>query len=156
MNIMKYWIIILFCIAFFACRQNNETATSESSVSLPDSTFPNMYDIKKGIQKKNQPLPTNKIPSSNINLSAIPVFKGKVARKEDVTTGKAIFYLEPNKKKHVTAKIKLPIYTYFKNDTLHITTIIVQAEVLGRDTILGYMTAKGKSGMCSPSDIIIR
>ena len=156
MNMMRYWIIILFCIVFFACRQNNETATSESPVSLPDSTFPNMYDIKKGIQKKNQPLPSNEIPSTNINLSAVPVWRGKVARKEDVKQGKAIFYLEANKKQHVAAKIKLPIYTYFKNDSLQITTIIVQAEVLGRDTILGYKTAKGKAGMCSPSDIIIR
>ncbi len=140
----------------FSCGKKNEEKINNGKdlkqFNADSATFSNTYDIKKGLKNRNQPLPDEEKISTGVDLVNTPVFTGRVATKEDVNNGRALFSLDPKGKKHRVAQINLPFYVIMKDGGKEVTAIIVQAEILGNDTIFGYKNGNGKIGMCTSSE----
>jgi hypothetical protein len=153
---MKTFLIIAISLFIFSCgkKNNYETNNQRNPKQFnPDSaTLSNTYDIEKGLKNRNQPLPKEEKITTGVDLVNTPVFTGRVATAEDVKSGKALFSLDPKGKNHRAAQIKLPFYVIMKDQGKEVTAIIVQAEILDKDTIFGYKNGNGKTGMCSSAE----
>lgn len=155
---MKTLLKIVLLILIFSCGKKNVHELNEDKdlrqFNADSATFSNTYDIEKGLKSRNQPLPAEEKITTGVDLVNTPVFTGRVATQEDVKNGKALFSLDPKGKKHRAAQIKLPFYVTMKDGGKEVTAIIVQAEILGSDTIFGYKNGNGKTGMCSSAEFM--
>lgn len=88
-------------------------------------------------------------------LTTVQPFKGKIAEQSDLDSGLAVFVVKSKPgQQHIPCNIRLPFYA-FKNagNGQHELIAVMQAEVLMKDTLLGYRQANGLFGMCRPREL---
>jgi len=84
-------------------------------------------------------------------LTDVVPFIGRVAKKKDVKNKDAVFNMDSkNDPTHRALNIRLPFFAFLKqpNDQKGLFVVIMQAEVLRGDTMLGYKQANGLFGLC--------
>lgn len=89
-------------------------------------------------------------------LTDVVPFTGKVAKKKDVKNRAAVFNMDSkNDPSHKALNIRLPFFAFLKqpNNQRGLFVVIMQAEVLKGDTMLGYKQANGLFGLCKPNQL---
>ena len=84
----------------------------------------------------------------------VPHLQGRLARQEDVAAGRAVFYLDADPRRCAPAGLSLPacaIQTL--EDGSARPVIVIQAEVLGGETLVGVRYLDGGRGVCFASEV---
>jgi hypothetical protein len=80
----------------------------------------------------------------------VPFTKGRLATKEDIDLGKAIFQIEGNGEEHIPLEIEIPSLAYhIDQDTNEKTKVVViQGEQVGTEKVVGIRYLNGGDGVC--------
>ena len=84
----------------------------------------------------------------------LPHLQGRLAQPADVQAGRAVFVLDADPARCAPALLELPacaIQTL--DDGRQRPAIVIQAEVLGGETILGLRYLEGGSGVCFAAEV---
>lgn len=147
---MRHIYFVFFAIILFSCgqkQQKNPVLTSSSDTT----TIQKAPVVSKDYLKK-RPEEFQEF----FMLSDVAPFTGKVASKKDVQNKVAVFNLESKKDpSHRSLKIRLPFFAFLQQPKQQPSkfVVIMQAEYLKGDTILGYKEANGLFGICKPTDL---
>jgi|SRR5688572_8426891 len=128
----------------------NKTANKSNSKKSRDSTVAGNGEDKSYLQKRPEEFKEFFLLSSELP------FKGKVATKKDVQDGKAVFNLDSKgDTTHHPLDIKIPFFAFLNKPGKKSPNMVVimQAETLRGDTILGYRESNGHFGICSPREL---
>lgn len=143
---MKNSLFALTCILLLSCGSKSGGNKNDTGT---DSTTQTITEDKSYLKKRPEEFQeffklTNAIP-----------FTGKVAERSDLVSGKAVFVMNTkNDQQHTTCNIRLPFYAFKNTGTNpHELVVIMQAEILMRDTLLGFRQANGLYGMCRPGEL---
>jgi hypothetical protein len=85
---------------------------------------------------------------------SVPHLRGQLASQADVQAGRAVFYLDAEDGRCAPADVALPacaIQTL--DDGQERPVIVIQAEVLGENTIVGVRYLEGGSGVCFAAEV---
>lgn len=145
---MKFLALVIIITTLFSCGNKSEKGKLTNKITDSTSTKSESED-KSYLKKRPEEF------SDFFKLSNLQPFKGKIATREDLTSGAAVFVLNAkNNQEHQTCNIRLPFYAFKKGvDNKPVFVAIIQAEILMKDTILGYRQANGLYGMCRPREL---
>ena len=85
---------------------------------------------------------------------SVPHMQGRLAGQADVEAGRAVFHLDVDPRRCAPAELSLPacaIQTL--DDGRRRPVIVIQAEVLRDETILGVRYLEGGSGVCYAAEV---
>lgn len=149
---MKHYfhLSIVFCF-ILACGKKADSPTE-------NNTHKDSLVQETTIQEKDY---LNKRPEEFqefVMLSGELPFLDKVALKEDVVEKRALFHLDSKgDPSHKPLSIKLPFFAFLQSPENNPSqfVVILQAEFLKGDTILGYKSGSGAVGICKPGELEI-
>ena len=107
----------------------------------------NSCDFKKETKKMSE----NKFgPIELKDWKKVPFTKSRLATKEDIDLGKAIFQIEGKSQEHIPLEIEIPSLAYhIDQDTNEKTKVVViQAEQVGTEKVVGIRYLNGGDGVC--------
>jgi hypothetical protein len=89
------------------------------------------------------------------NLQQIPYMKNKTAVETDVAEGRAVFYIEDWVDMHYPIELDLPLKAYQMDSETgeKSLVVIIQAENVDGEGLIGVRYLKGGNGICSLSEI---
>jgi len=149
---MRYCIFVCFLgVLFFAC--GSKQTSKKTQDKKPDTT---LQVKKEPVQDKSYLKKRPEEFKEFFMLTDVVPFTGKVAKKKDVKNKLAVFNLDSKgDTSHRALKITLPFFAFLKQkgNKPSVYVSIMQAEVLKKDTILGYKQANGLFGICKPREL---
>ena len=94
-------------------------------------------------------------PPEVSNLATIPHVKNQVATEQDVQEGRAVFFIEGNEQRHLPINMKIPTIAYQidPESNSKLLVVIIQAETVGNEKLVGVRYIEGGNGVCSLSEI---
>ena len=136
---------LLFCCGNLKEKKDKNLINNDSSTIKSKATTDKGYLKKRPEEFKEFFFLTDVIP-----------FTGKVATKKDVQNKDAVFNLDSKSDpSHRALKIRMPFFAFLlrTNNKPSKFVVIIQAETLKGDTILGYKESNGLFGICKPREL---
>jgi hypothetical protein len=147
---MKNCIVLLFGLIILSCgKADVKKPTRESGSDSGYVTQPANSD-KSYLKKRPEEF------QEFFMLTDVLPFTGRVATKSDVKKREAVFNMDSKKDpSHKALNIRLPFFAFLlqPNQQPSKFVVIMQAETLKGDTILGYKEANGLFGICKPTEL---
>jgi hypothetical protein len=145
---MKKALVFLLAIVFVACGSGKEKS-KEKTLLKNDSVQTKPAVDKSYLKKRPEEF------REFFMLTDVVPFTGKVATKKDVNSKEAVFNMNSkNDPTHRALNIRLPFFAFLIQPNKPSEFIVViQAETLKGDTILGYKRANGLFGICKPREL---
>lgn len=144
----RLFLICLICF-FFSCgtgkEKKNKDVPKDTTTIKTTTTQDKSYLKKRPEEFKEFFFLTDVVP-----------FTGKIATKKDVQNKEAVFNMDSKKDpSHRALKIRLPFFAFLlqPNNDPSKFVVIVQAETLRGDTMLGYKESNGLFGICKPREL---
>jgi len=127
--------LVVFLMLSFSCSAKGGKSTSkkQGEDTIPNTSTPS--EDKSYLKKRPEEF------KEFFLLSSEPAFTDKVATKQDVKEGKAVFNLNSNgDTSHHFLKIRIPFFAFInkKGEKKPTMVVVMQADSLKGDTILGY------------------
>lgn len=90
-------------------------------------------------------------PISPDSWRTISFIKNQIATEEDVKLGKAVFYIDDQELEHFPIDIEIPKLAYQINQETgeKILSVVIQAEKIGEEEIVGLRYFDGGNGVCA-------
>ena len=80
----------------------------------------------------------------------IPFTKGRLATKEDIDLGKAVFQIDGKGQEHIPLEIEIPSLAYHIDQETNEKTkvVVIQGEQVGNEKVVGIRFLNGGDGVC--------
>lgn len=147
---MRYTIFFILSIFLFSCGskegKKDKNKKPGDTTAIKNNPGPDKSYLKKRPEEFKE----------FFMLTDVVPFTGKIATKKDVKSKEAVFNLNGQKDPtHKALKIRLPFFAFMLQPDSKPSkfVVIMQAETLKGDTILGYKEANGLFGICKPREL---
>jgi hypothetical protein len=147
---MKNGWLVVFIFITMACGSKQKSKPTDK-IPVDSSTIKSKLRVDKSYLKKRP----EEFREFFMLTDVIP-FSGRVATKKDVNSKAAVFKMDSkNDPSHQALNIRLPFFAFLiqPNNQPGKFVVIMQAETLRGDTILGYKAPNGLYGICKPREL---